>query len=184
MKLGNIAGAVLAMTTLGVSLAVATPDTSAQAKAKVNSIKTFPKAMRGNWYRYGEHNGFYYKRIKISAKKFVAHNALDPTGTSDKLQTFTQSLHVLKAKKSPKYSKKAQSWCYAYTKKKVTTIHQWVNVDQFQDPIRYKVTHKTYNGKKVKVLTVVSTSYNNHTDHYYQTKAQAKHFNPAGALHN
>jgi len=178
MKVRNLVGALFAATTLGVSVAVVTPGTSAQAKAKP-SLKALPKSIRGTWYHYEENDGYYYQTLKLGAQKATYKNAFDAYGNLHKQTTL--NLHVLKNARNAgsTYSRKYNNWMYAIAQKGgYTELSHWNFGFTYVGYGQYKVMHKNYRGKSVKVL------YNKEVkDHLYQTKAQAKFFNPVGALH-
>lgn len=182
MKLTTIAGALVAVTTLGVSLAVTTPDV-AQAKAK-SSLAAVPQSLRGTWYHYQEANGYFYESLNLGAKKMTVRNAYDAYGRKHAKKTYT--LHVAKdvnkITNGDYITKKTANWMYAATRKNgYTEVGNWNFGFNSVGYGNYKVGHQTYKGKSVKVLTN-KTNYG-FTDHFYQTKAQAKFFNPVGALH-
>lgn len=179
MKLRYLTGSLLAAASLGVSLTVTQTQTPVQAKAK-SSLKAIPKSVRGTWYHYEEHNGYYYQTMKLSAKKMTVYKGFDAYGRKHAKSKYT--LHTLKnVNNALSYSsKKKAHWIFATNKKKGVEIGPWNFGFNFVGNGVYKVTHQTYKGKKVKVLTNRNGEVK---DHFYQTKAQAKHFNPVGALH-
>lgn len=185
MRVNHIFGALLVATTIGIGGTTLTAPTTAQAKAK-SSLKAFPKSMRGTWYHYEENNGYYYKSMKFTAKKLVLRNYF---ASSHGDFTKKTTLKYIKAKSVTSYGNsfgsKRRNRVSAFAAKKGYTM---VVPDGFfatNGAGTYKVIHKNYKGKSVKVLyrKISSTDPIRATDHFYQTKTQAKYFNPIGALH-
>ena len=184
MKINQIFSAVMVVTTIGATALAVTPAV-AQAKSKT-SLATYPSSIRGTWYHYEEHDGYYYKTMTFGAKKLTMKNYFDAFGKQH--AKWTSTLHAVKKPNDFRYgdSKKKMHWAAAVARKGGYT--QVIPYGYFATSGEgsYKMIHKTYKGKSVKVLYSKNMSRPIGlvpTDHYYQTKAQAKHFNSVGALH-
>lgn len=185
MRVNRLFSALMVATTIGATAVVTVP-TQAQAKS-TSSLKTFPKAMRGTWYHYEENNGYYYKSMKISSKKMTVKNFLNPF--YQKQAKWTGTIHPIKNQRTftEGESSKKLHWTSARSVKGGYTTVLPYGIGATNGGGTYKVIHKTYKGKSVKVLyskqftTIQGTK--QVTDHFYKTKAQAKYFNPVGALH-
>ncbi|MFC6289009.1 hypothetical protein [Levilactobacillus angrenensis] len=185
MRVNHILGALLVATTIGIGGTTLSAPTTAQAKAK-SSLTTFPKNMRGTWYHYEENNGYYYKSMKFTTKKLVLRNYFGYSGGGF---TAKRTLKYVKAK-----SPTSLEETYNFTSKRRNRVSAFAAKSGYTKLVSgglmvtdgngtYKVIHKNYKGKSVKVLYKKADNMGKITDHFYQTKAQAKHFNPVGALH-
>ncbi|WP_261809806.1 hypothetical protein [Levilactobacillus humaensis] len=184
MRMTHIFSALLVATTLGTTALVTAP-TTAHAKAKT-TLKTFPKSIRGTWYHYEENNGYYYKSMAISSKKLTVKNYMDIF--AKKQSKWTGTLHTTKNQNDVwQYGGKKSHWTSAKAVKGGYTKIVSYGMFATNGSGTYKVVHQNYKGKSVKVLynkhIVNSSGSKKLADHYYKTKAQAKYFNPVGALH-
>jgi len=187
MKMNHILGAAMVATTLGVAAAVTGPAT-VQAQAAKVSLAAFPQSVRGTWYHYEENDGYYYKTMTIGAKTMTVKNYFDAFGK--KQVKWTGTLHTTKNQDDEfrqGWGNKKSHWTSAKSVKDGYTKVVAYGMFATNGGGTYKVIHKTYKGKSVKVLynkrIVNSYGQKKLADHYYQTKAQAKFFNPVGALH-
>lgn len=184
MRVNHLLGALLVATTIGIGGTTLNAPTTAQAKAK-SSLATFPKNMRGTWYHYEENNGYYYKSMKFTTKKLVLRNYFDYAD----IFTTKRTLKYIKAKSLSSYisttgfTRKTRSCVTAFAAKNGYTELVPGGLLVADGSGTYKVIHKNYKGKSVKVLYKKADDRGKVTDHFYQTKAQAKHFNPVGAMH-
>ncbi|WP_125575742.1 hypothetical protein [Levilactobacillus angrenensis] len=124
--------------------------------------------------------------MKFSAKKLTVKNYFDAYGRKKSKRVMTlhaakSSLNYRQGLSNKKFKQHLVSAFAANGSYTQVTPYGFLATDGLG---KYKVIHKTYKGKSVKVL------YNNLNDdhfkvkdHFYQTKAQAKYFNPVGALH-
>ncbi|AYM02251.1 hypothetical protein [Levilactobacillus yiduensis] len=185
MRVNHIFGALLVATTIGIGGTTLTAPTTAQAKAK-SSLKAFPKSMRGTWYHYEENNGYYYKSMKFTAKKQVLRNYFASSHGDFKAKK-TLNLHQAKSVGSFRngFNEKKVNQVSAFVAKKGYTRVLPYGIFASDGLGTYKVIHKNYKGKSVKVLYKKpnANDLSQSTDHFYQTKTQAKYFNPVGALH-
>jgi hypothetical protein len=186
MRMTHIFSALMVATTIGVTAAITGP-TTVQAQAAKTSLAAFPKSIRGTWYHYEENNGYYYKTVTIGAKKMTVKNYFDAFGK--KKAKWTGTLHTTKNQDNDfrqGWGNKKSHWTSAKSVKGGYTKVVAYGMFATNGGGTYKVIHKTYKGKSVKVLynkAVVKNWGKQLADHYYQTKAQAKFFNPVGALH-
>ena len=179
---------VMVLTTCGATLAGITSDVPVQAKAKSRtSLKTVPKKLRGTWYDYRKTNGKgNYSKVKFTTKKVIYGSG------RDKQVSIVHPLKLNKAFSSADAGdSKKINWGVAYAKRGYTVFGVWGSYRKSfnqsktirDDGVGYKIVHKTYKGKRIKVLKSWWTSEMGNGSLYsydYHTKAQAKHFNPKG----
>lgn len=186
MRVNHLLGALLVATTIGIGGTTLNAPTTAQAKAK-SSLATFPKNMRGTWYHYEENNGYYYKSMKFTTKKLVLRNyfALGNIFTTKRTLKYVKVKSLSSYAETADFTRKSRNRVSAFAAKNGYTRIAPGGLLVTDGGGTYKVIHKNYKGKSVKVLYMKAyEAFNSSsTDHLYQTKAQAKHFNPVGAMH-
>lgn len=190
MKITKILGALLAVVTLGTTIAL-TPDISAQAKAQY-SLKSVPKKFRGTRYSYSKAPGMSqkaYTKVVIGAKKFAFYYSDRPMyNYSSKVKSLNLSRNLT----NHNFNREDNSgtrFDAIYVKKGTLYDFDWLYYwkDKKSEHTRYTLINKTYNGKRIKVLHEVDVYIKNSRDpavtrsfnqvtNYYPTKAQAKYF--------
>lgn len=160
MKLSKFIAITAAITGLGITSALTTPATPAQAKAKY-TLKTFPKAFRHSWYVSAGTRG---NAIKIKAK--TVWMRYDTNTTFAKFH--------LHAKKLP-LKDSTKPWIYAKKQRGGIHIGLWAKTVTLPLEGTYRVRTKTYRHHQIKVLQEFSGGHVNTT--YYSSKKIASHFN-------
>lgn len=170
MKLTKVISAVMVATTLAGTMAIATPDLTAQANTKM-SLKTIPKQFRGTWYHYEKADGYDYQ--KISATKIKSH--VEKKNNSRTIHQFDLNKGI---KETTKNLNNAHKWMYAYKSGSKYIMDSWETYPVLQQKDRswYQMTTRAYKGKKVKVIKIHQTnSVEKSWLIYSPSKALAKH---------
>lgn len=165
-KLMKLVSVLLVMVAIGVVGGTLTT-TTAQAKAK-RTDRTLPKAIRGTWWHYNGHGR--YDKLAITAKKIKSRSYVDGTWHS-----YTTMVHSRKLSTDSDKIKLHQHWIVI-----LEHYRGWTNVrgwNQFSgDGTYYKLSHRQYHGKRIRVLKLAGGAGIDTYSHQYATKKLAKHF--------
>lgn len=158
MKFLSIAVLVLGMGLVSLNV---TP-LAGQAKVKMTA-RTLPKSIRGTWWHCDRQG--HYSKIRLTAKKIKVRQ---------RGQHFTETVHSRKADAS---SSKGFHPYWVFISQR---IHGWTNVYGWNqgsgDGDYYKVVHKRYHGKQIRVLKQGGGAGIVTNERDYPTKQIAKHF--------
>lgn len=194
MKLTHVLESLMVVTTVGTTLALpSTPAVAATLKPDY-SMATLPKKIRGHWYKYRKVSGHYHYQSLILGKKTVTMKTYVGKGW----HTYRYPLQRFNMNATGRETKamraKAPKTAMAFTMNdKSTAVGTWDFFEYGQAKPKkgmlfgdyFKPIQKTYRHKRVKVLVNAAPSEAFSTPvtaHWYQTKAQAKYFDPTGAI--
>ena len=162
-KLMKLVSVLVVTVTIGVIGGTLTT-TTAQAKAKMTE-RTLPKAIRGTWWHYDGHGR--YGKTTITAKKIKSR--------SHSNGNYTTIIHTRKQSADPDKLKIHQNWGVISMR-----YHGWTDIRGWNqsagDGTYYKLSHRQYHGKRIRVLKLAGGAGIDTYSHQYATKKLAKHF--------
>lgn len=162
MKLAKALATMLVAVTVG-GAGVALPSEAAQAKS---TLKAFPKTMRRTWYHYDGHG--HYGTVKVTATRLKGRSY-----AAGEWSKYGTSIHVRKVNADPQKAK-LRPWSVATKWGSWTHLMGWNQ--SAGDGTYYKVSHRKYHGKNVKVFKAAGGYDMAVFQHNYTSKKLAKHF--------